>query len=117
MNLAGPSLVTLAAIVVAVPMASAQDASATFVNHSSVDINHIYLSPHDTEVWGLDQLGRHVLRPGDSLQLTGVRCGLSDVRLVDEDERQCTLRKVKLCDKDSVFDLTDAALALCRRQR
>jgi hypothetical protein len=117
MNPAGPSLLVMAAIVVAVPLARAQNASATFVNHSSVDINHIYLSPHDAGAWGLDQLGRQVLRPGDSLQLSGVRCSLTDVRLVDEDERQCTLREVKLCEKDAVFDLTDTALALCRRQR
>ncbi len=117
MKLAGPSLLVTAAIVVAVPRASAQDASATFVNHSSVDINHLYLSPSGAETWGLDRLGRQVLRPGDSLQLSGIRCVLSDVKLEDEDQRQCTLRRVKVCEKDSVFDLTDAALTLCRRQR
>jgi hypothetical protein len=117
MNLAGPSLAVTAAIVVAASLAHAQGAAATFVNHSSVDIPHIYLSPHGTEAWGLDQLGRQVLQPGDSLQLSGMRCDPSDVKLVDRDERQCTLRGVKLCEKDAVFDLTDTALALCRRQR
>jgi hypothetical protein len=117
MNLAGPSLLVMAAIIVAVPLASAQGASATFVNHSSVDIHHIYLSPHDADSWGLDQLGQQVLQPGDSLQLSGIRCDPSDIKLVDQDERRCTLRNVKLCEKASVFDLTDTALALCRRQR
>ena len=117
MNLAGPSLLAMAAILVAAPLASAQGASATFVNHSSVDIHHIYLSPHGAEAWGLDQLGQQVLQPGDSLQLSGIRCDPSDIKLVDQDERGCTLRNVKLCEKGSVFDLTDTALALCRRQR
>jgi len=117
MNLAGPSLLVMAAIVVAAPHASAQDASATFVNDSSVGIRHIYLSPHDAEAWGIDRLGRQVLQPGDSLQLSGIRCDLSDIKLVDQDDRRCTLREVKLCEKDSVFNLTDTALALCRRQR
>jgi hypothetical protein len=117
MNLAGPSLSVMAAIIVAAPLASAQGASATFVNHSSVDIHHIYLSASGVGVWGLDQLGQQVLRPGDSLQLSGIRCSPSDIKLVDQDERLCTLRNVKLCEKESVFDLTDTALALCRRQR
>jgi hypothetical protein len=117
MNPAGPSLLAIAAIVVAAPFAQAQSAPATFVNRSSVDIHHIYLSPRDAEAWGLDRLGRHVLQPGDSLQLTGVRCDLVDIKLVDQDDRQCTLRHVTLCEKDSVFDLTDTALALCRHQR
>lgn len=117
MNLAGPSLLVMAAIVVAAPIASAEDAYATFVNHSSVGIRHIYLSPHDAETWGIDRLGRSVLEPGDSLQLSGIRCDLSDIKLVDQDDRQCTLREVRLCEKDSVFNLTDTALALCRRQR
>jgi hypothetical protein len=117
MNLAGPSLLVVAATVVAASLASAQGASATFVNHSSVDIHHIYLSPHDAERWGLDQLGQQVLQPGDALQLSGIRCDPSDIKLVDQDERGCTLYNVKLCEKKSVFDLTDTALALCRRQR
>jgi hypothetical protein len=117
MHLAGPSLLVMAAIVVAAPLASAQDTSATFFNHSSVDIRHIYLSPHDAEAWGVDRLGPHVLQPGDSLQLSGIRCDPSDIKVVDQDDRQCTLRKVKLCEKDSVFNLTDTALALCRSQR
>ncbi len=117
MNLAGPSLLVVAAIAVAAPLARAAGASATFVNHSSVDIHHIYLSPKGAEAWGLDQLGQQVLQPGDSLQLSGVRCDPSDIKLVDQDERRCTLRNVKLCEKESVFDLTDTALALCRRQR
>jgi hypothetical protein len=117
MKLAGPSLLVTAAIIVAAPLASAQRMSATFVNHSSVDIHHIYLSPSGAEAWGLDQLGQQVLQPGDSLQLSGIRCDPSDIKLVDQDERRCTLRNVKLCEKDSVFDLTDTALALCRRQR
>jgi hypothetical protein len=117
MKLAGPSLLVMAAIVVAAPLASAQNASATFVNRSSVGIRHIYLSPHDAEAWGFDRLGLQTLQPGDSLELSGIRCAPSDVKLVDQDDRQCTLREVKLCEKDSVFNLTDTALALCRRQK
>lgn len=117
MNLVGPSLFVMGAIVFAAPLAGAQDASTTFVNRSSVGIRHIYLSPHGAEAWGMDRLGRQVLQPGDSLQLSGVRCDLSDIKLVDQDDRPCTLRQVKLCEKDSVFNLTDTALALCRRQK
>jgi hypothetical protein len=105
------------AITVGAPLARAQGASATFVNHSSVGIHHIYLSSRGADAWGPDQLGQEVLQPGDSLRLSGIRCAPSDIRLMDEDERQCTLRNVKLCEKDAVFDLTDTALALCRRQR
>jgi hypothetical protein len=107
----------MAAIVVAAPVASAQDSSATFVNHSSVGIRQIFLRPHDAEAWGIDRLGPAVLQPGDSLQLSGIRCDPSDIKLVDQDDRQCTLRQVKLCEKDSVFNLTDTGLALCRRQK
>jgi hypothetical protein len=117
MNLAGPSLVVMAAIIVAAPLAGASGSSATFVNHSSVDIHHIYLSPQGADAWSVDQLGQQVLQPGDSLQLSGIRCAPSDIKLVDQDERRCTLRGVKLCEKEAVFDLTDTALALCRRQK
>jgi hypothetical protein len=117
MNLAGPSLLVAAAFVFAAPLAGAHDTSATFVNHSSVGIRQIYLSPHGAGAWGMDRLGSQVLQPGDSLQLSGIRCDPSDIKLVDQDDRQCTLREVKLCEKDSVFNLTDTALALCRRQK
>jgi hypothetical protein len=117
MNLAGASLLAIGAILVATPLASAQNASAKFVNHSSVDIHHVYLSPHGADAWGPDRLGRHVLEPGDALELSGLSCNLFDFQLVDQDEHRCTLRNVKLCKGDAVFDLTDTALALCRHQR
>jgi hypothetical protein len=117
MNLAGPSLLATAAIVTAATVADAQGSPATFLNHSSVGIHHVYVSPSGADAWGLDRLGQNVFQPGDSLQLTGVRCDPADVKLVDQVDRPCVLRHVRLCQKDSVFDLTDEVLALCRQQR
>ncbi len=117
MNPAGPSLVVAAAIVLVASAADAQGSPATFLNHSSVGIHHVYVSPSGADAWGMDRLGQSVLQPGDSLQLTGVRCGPADVKLVDQVDRPCVLRHVRLCEKDSVFDLTDEVLALCRQQR
>jgi hypothetical protein len=117
MKPAGRSLLATAAIVLGASIADAQSSPATFLNHSSVGIHHVYLSPSGADAWGLDRLGQNVLQPGDSLQLTGVRCDPADVKLVDQADRQCVLRHVRLCEKDSVFDLTDGVLALCRQQR
>jgi hypothetical protein len=117
MNPAGPSLLATAAIVLAATIADAQSSPATFLNHSSVGIDHVYISPSGANAWGLDQLGRNVLQPGDSLQLTGVRCDPADVKLVDHADRACVLRHVRLCEKNSVFDLTDDVLAVCRQQQ
>ncbi len=94
--------------------ASAEDtATVRILNKSKWDIHHFFMSPTDTEEWGPDQLGEHVLESGSSFTLTDIDCDLWDIKVVDEDGDECEIRTVALCEENAVWKITDDELLSC----
>lgn len=83
------------------------------VNQSQWGIYHFFLSPADTEDWGPDQLGDHVIEPNTSATLQGVPCDVYDVKLVDEDGDECIVAGVEVCSGNHEWTVTSEDLAAC----
>lgn len=89
------------------------DASVTFVNKTSWDIHHVFLSPSDVDSWGPDQLGEDVLEVGGTFTLTGIECDWYDIKLVDEDGDECVVEEIDLCVEDERWVITNKDLLAC----
>jgi len=89
------------------------DASFTIENRSSYVIYSVYLATVDSRLWGEDQLGGAILRPGDSLEIYDIECDYYDVQVVDEFGTECEIHNVDLCFNDSVWAVTNRDLATC----
>ncbi|MBC7572301.1 MAG: hypothetical protein H7319_21610 [Spirosoma sp.] len=73
----------------------------TIKNTTKFGIDNIYLSPDEEEHWGEDLLGENeILKPGATIEVE-VDCGKWDVRLVAEDESDCQIEDVTLCNADT----------------
>ena len=71
----------------------------TVLNHSSRPVNELYVSPQSAEDWGADQLGEHMLAPGELLRLHLGRtreCGF-DVKVIYDDASREESRGVNVC--------------------
>lgn len=90
------------------------DSTLTIDNESSYGFAEINLSPEDSETWGADLLGSDVLLPGEILEVSGVACGVYDIRIVDEDLDECILPAVDLCLENAVWRIDDLELAACQ---
>lgn len=55
----------------------------TIWNFSNEAIYRIYLSPADSDSWGVDRLGTNILPVDDSFLLYGITPGLWDIKVVD----------------------------------
>ena len=70
------------------------------VNGSSIVLTHVFVSPSDTQEWGEDIMGRDVLSPAETVNVTfgkfdGNSC-LYDVKVVGQaDERIGWARRLK----------------------
>ncbi|HEX8846244.1 MAG TPA: hypothetical protein VF791_16470 [Pyrinomonadaceae bacterium] len=113
------SLILLALAAVATPVTSGTAATAQrggefmIVNKSSYSIYHLYLSPSIRRAWGKDQLGRRVIKPGDSFTLHGIPCGLYDIKVVDQDGDACEIREIAMCKDHTHWDMTNDDLLRC----
>jgi hypothetical protein len=87
--------------------------TVTVVNQSQWGIYHFFLSPADTDQWGPDQLGDHVIEPNTSAKLDGVPCDVYDVKLVDQDGDECIVGGVEVCSGDHQWIVTSEDLAVC----
>lgn len=72
------------------PGATAQQANQDFtlVNSTGVEINAVYISPHDSDDWEEDILGRDTLPNGDSVHITFNRSEKAarwDLRIEDKE--------------------------------
>jgi len=108
---------TLAAIVLclmATPLfAAKKKATVKVINQSKWEIHHLFLSSHDDDHWGPDQLGEDILEKGDSFTLTNIDCDDYDIKVIDEDGDECVIEEVSLCGDDSYWKITDKALLEC----
>jgi hypothetical protein len=90
-----------------------QSGEFMIVNKSRFTIYHLYLSPSARRSWGRDQLGRKVIKPGDSYTLNRIPCNLYDVKVVDQDGDACEIREVSMCRDHTHWDLTNEDLLKC----
>lgn len=90
------------------------ESQVTFRNDSAWDISELYFSRTASNDWGKEQLGKHVVRPGDSFTLSQIPCGNYDVKLVDEDGDECDISAVSLCAESHVWAIKDKDLMKCQ---
>lgn len=103
-TLAAPifGILTLATMVVATTSAALADPrDFTLANESGVVITHVYVSSADTANWEEDVLGRDVLAPGESVDITftGFTAGACsyDIKVLAADDQEGYLYGVDLC--------------------
>jgi hypothetical protein len=106
-------LPVLALVLSALVSAAALAATVEINNKSDWDFHHFYLSPTDSDDWGPDQLGDHVLASGTSFELDGVPCDSYDVKLVDEDGDECVVPEVDICVQDQGWVIGNDDLLEC----
>ncbi len=56
-------------LITAAPVAAAGDQDFTLVNKTGVEIHALHISPHKSDEWGEDILGKDTLSSGDSLDI------------------------------------------------
>jgi hypothetical protein len=94
--------------------ATKKRSAVTVLNQSDWEIHYLYLSPTDENDWGPDQLSSEVIDTNDSFVLTDIPCDTYDVRIVDEDDDECIVRKVKLCGDSERWVITSRDLLACQ---
>jgi hypothetical protein len=98
------SLVVVGALAATTATSAFADArNFTVVNNSSITITHLYVSTTDTASWEEDVLGRDVLAPGESWDITfskydgdAGKC-LYDVKAVGKEGQEGIQYKLDLC--------------------
>ncbi len=106
--------ILVAALVSGVVLAGAYDSVVSIRNKSSWDIHEMYLSSTDSDDWGPDQLGEHVIGNGETFKLNGIPCDDYDVKLVDEDGDECVVGGVQLCADADSWVISDDDLLECQ---
>jgi hypothetical protein len=94
--------------------AEKKHASVQVVNKSDWEIHHFYLSSSDDDEWGPDQLGKEVIGADESFTLKNIPCDTYDVKLVDEDDDECTIEAVDLCSGGETWTITSKILLACQ---
>ncbi len=83
------------------------------VNDSDWPIYHLYLTPHDSDDWGDDQLGEVQIDPhGGRFTIRDVACDDYDVELADESGDTCEVDDLTVCG-DETWTITNRHLAAC----
>jgi len=95
-------------------LAEKKHASVKVVNKSDWEIHHFYLSSSDDEEWGTDQLGEDVIGTDEAFTLKNIPCDTYDVKLVDEDDDECTVEAVDICGGGSTWTITNKILLACQ---
>jgi hypothetical protein len=93
--------------------AQRRTATVTIRNNSDWNLNHFYVSPHNQNTWGPDQLGAEIIGNGESFTLTDIPCDAYDLKLVDEDGDQCIITDIDICNEDLVWTIDQSVLANC----
>jgi hypothetical protein len=84
------------------------------VNKSDYTFAKLYLSPSSRRAWGADQLGRKIIRPGDSYTLQNIPCGLYDVKVIDEEGDSCIVTEIPMCRDHTHWEVTNDRLLSCQ---
>lgn len=109
------AFVVLAGLAASPVFAAGSDASVVIRNDSSWAIHQLFISSVDTQEWGPDQLGEHVIDTGGgTYTLTDIPCGAYDVQLIDEDGDECIVGDVGLCASKGAWVITDEDLLACQ---
>lgn len=93
--------------------ARARTNSISVVNNSNRQIIHIYLSPPDSDNWGMEQLNGSVIAPGQSFDLADVACSQSQIKVVAEDGDGCFLSAPVACGGSATWTITNSTAADC----
>ncbi len=95
--------------------ASGRTMNITVRNEANYAIHHMYLSPTNETSWGPDQLRDEVIAANNgTFTLTGVPCQAYDIRLVDNDNDECIVRNVSVCNEASTWRITNEDLLSCQ---
>ena len=103
-------LALAAVLVIASPMALAQQMYVDVTNNTGFPIWHLYVSPASASDWEEDLLGAsEVLENGRTkrITLTGYKSPRFDVRAVDSDGDSYTRMNVNVRESDVIFRLDD----------
>lgn len=103
-----------AALASGVVVAGSYDSVVAIRNTSSWDIHQLYLSSTESDDWGPDQLGEHVIGNGETFKLSGIPCDDYDVKLIDEDGDECVVTEVTLCADADAWVINDDDLLDCQ---
>lgn len=110
------SCLLLAMLVASAPTASA--AELELVNASAKAIVQVKLARVGQKKWGPDRLAEPTpaaIAPGQSRIIADIAPGSYDLRLTDQDDRDCELYR-KPISKTFRLELTDALLEACTRE-
>ncbi|MEO8206369.1 MAG: argininosuccinate lyase [Chthoniobacterales bacterium] len=89
--------------------ASAADQDFELHNKTGFDIHELYVSPHSSDDWGDDILGKKTLPDGESADITfnaKAKAEFWDLQIVDEDGKKWEWEKLKLTE------ITDVTLSV-----
>jgi hypothetical protein len=100
-----PAAVALLAALWALP-AFADPRDFSVVNSTTVVLSHVFVSPSDTADWGEDIMGRDVLNPDETVNVTFGKFDsnscLYDVKVLGQQGQSGVLYKVDLCTTTTV---------------
>ncbi len=83
-------------------------------NHSELDIYSIYMAPSYKTVWGRDLLEDDILSPRYHYTITDIIPGEYDFLFIDELERNCILRDIRIFE-NKTWEIDDRWLnRVCR---
>lgn len=110
-------LMVIMCALVAVPLLAASAhpnaTSITVTNNSSRSIHFLYLSPANEDNWGPDQLNNASLNNGQSVTLSNVSCGGTQIKVIAEDSDGCFLSSVVSCGDNAQWTITNDTPADC----
>jgi hypothetical protein len=83
----------------------AGDQDFTLINKTGVEIHALHVSPHSSDEWGEDILGKDTLASGDSLEIkfpSRARAAHWDLRIEDEKGNSLTWESIDLLEVSEV---------------
>ncbi len=99
------AVASIALIVAASPAAMAGEQDFTLVNHTGVEIHKFFTSPHSSDDWQEDVLGKDTLADGDSLDVEFPNREKSthwDLRVEDSSGNAITFTDINLKETSEV---------------
>ena len=106
------SFAAMALMATSKPASAQNNHTFTIVNNSGFTIEEVHMSLANDPSWRRDLLGRSILRDGYYFTVTGIRPGLYDIEVVDEDSNRCVVNNVRVYE-DMTWNLTPLGLVGC----